>query len=101
MMEQVITDKTGRRITLRRVGVLEQLRMVKALGSNLADNQPYMRVAILAAHAEMIDDIPLPFPVDEGGVEALLERLGDDGMTALWINKNRVEPKTVEEAAGN
>jgi hypothetical protein len=82
-MSEVITDKAGRKIQLRRVGVLEQLRLFKALGPELSLNDPYMNFAIISASVSMIDGIPLPFPTSEANVEALLEKLGGDGIVAV------------------
>lgn len=82
-MSEVITDKTGRKIQLRRIGVLEQLRLFKALGPELSLNDPYMDLAIIAASVSMIDGIPLLFPISEANVEALLEKLGGDGVAAV------------------
>ena len=47
----------------------------------------------------MIDDIPIPFPSSEAGVELLLERLDDDGIAAIieTLPKSSLE-KTVTEA---
>lgn len=82
-MVEIITDKVGRKIHLRRVGVVEQLRLFKALGPTLSLNDPYMDMAIIAASTSMIDDVPLPFPTSESAVEMLLERLGTEGVIAV------------------
>lgn len=100
-MTEIVTDKNGRKIQLRRVGVLETLRLFKALGNELSNNQAYLTMAVVVSSAQMIDDVPLPFPTSEAGLEALLERLGDDGVDA--INDARM-PKSVENVvaeAGN
>ena len=41
-MGEIVTDRGGRRIELRRVGVLEQLRLFKALGPELSENRAYL-----------------------------------------------------------
>jgi hypothetical protein len=97
MMEEIITDKAGRKIHLRRVGVVEQLRLFKALGSALSSNNNYMNLAIIAASVAMIDDIPLPFPTNESAVEMLLERLGTDGVIA--VDADILAPSQIELAA--
>jgi hypothetical protein len=83
MMGEVITDSLGRSIALRRVGVLEQLRLYKALGPELSRNDVYMSLAITASSAAMIDGVPVPFPASEISLEAILERLGDAGVRAI------------------
>ncbi len=82
-MTRIITDSRGRKITLRKIGVLETLRLYKALGPDLSINSAYVSAASIAAAAAMIDDVPMPFPNSEAGVELLLERLDDDGIAAL------------------
>jgi hypothetical protein len=82
-MERIITDKAGRTISLRRVGVVERLRLFKALGPELSMNDAYMGYAIVAASVAVLDGVPMPFPVNEAGVESLLGRLGDDAVEAV------------------
>ncbi|MDE8348937.1 MAG: hypothetical protein POG74_05555 [Acidocella sp.] len=86
---------------LRKIGVLETLRLYKALGPELSVNGAYVATASIAAAAAMIDDVPLPFPSNEAGVELLLERLGDEGVTAVIEGSAEppLEMKVVE--AGN
>lgn len=101
MNGDIITDSRGRRITIRKVGVLETLRLYKALGPSLSINGAYMSAASIAAGAAMIDEVPMPFPSSEAGVELLLERLGDEGVAALVeaIPQVSLEMKVAE--AGN
>jgi hypothetical protein len=83
MMSGCVVDARGRRIALRRVGVVEQLRLFKALGPELSENRAYFGLARLAAAIAMIDDVPLPFPASEAGVETVLDRLGEEGVAAV------------------
>jgi hypothetical protein len=100
-MEQVITDRAGRRLTLRKVGVLETVRLFKALGPVLSANDAYMGMASYAVAVAMLDDVPLPFPVNEAGVEALLERLGADGIDAVMGTVQFRPAEQVAAEAGN
>jgi hypothetical protein len=78
-----ITDAQGRRIRLRRVGALEKLRLLKAVGPELAENEAYLGVALLAYACAAIDGIPLPAPVSEAQIEMTVERLGESGLAAI------------------
>lgn len=100
-MSECAIDKAGRRIQLRRVGVLEQLRLYKALGPQLSVNEPYFDMAIIAAAVSMIDDVPVPFPASEAGIEAILERLGSDGLAAVNAALPASSGKTLIDEAGN
>ena len=82
------TDSSGRILTLRRLNALEKLRLLKAAGPVLADNQAWMAVALLAASVTAIQDVPIPMPVSEGQIEALVARLGDHGLDAVAESLN-------------
>jgi hypothetical protein len=100
-MTEIVTDKAGRKIQLRRVGVLEQLRLFKALGPQLSEISPYVGLAKVAAAVAMIDEIPVPFPVSEANVEALLERLGEHGVKAVGTALVQRQRDAVVAEAGN
>ncbi len=82
-MADQLRDRAGRVIELRRLGVVEQLRLFKVLGPELSENRAYVGLARMAAAVAMVDGVPVPFPVNEVGIEAALERLGDDGVEAV------------------
>ena len=82
-MADSVQDKAGRVIALRRLGVVEQLRLFKVLGPELAENRAYVGLARVAAAVAALDGIPVPFPAGEAGIEAVLERLGEDGVEAV------------------
>ncbi|MBU6419069.1 MAG: hypothetical protein KGQ79_05000 [Proteobacteria bacterium] len=100
-MAQSVTDKAGRVLELRRVGVLEQLRLYKALGPELSENQAYMGLARVAAAVAAVDGVPLPFPAHEAGIEAALERLGEDGVEAVGRALLAHEERNLAADAGN
>jgi hypothetical protein len=78
-----VADRLGRKIKLRRLNALDRLRIYKAAGPELALNQPWLAMALLASSVTAIDEIPVPVPVTEGQIEHLVERLGDHGMDAV------------------
>jgi hypothetical protein len=100
-MERIVTDKAGRVISLRRVGVLETLRLYKALGPELSANAAYMGLASIAAAVAVLDGVPMPFPANEAGVENLLERLGEDGANAVSAAIAPMAPDMMVAQAGN
>jgi len=77
------TDAQGRRLALRRLTALDKLRLYKAAGPELAQNPPWLGTALLAASVSAIDDIPVPPPINEAQIEAIVQRLGDDGIKAV------------------
>ncbi len=82
LAQTLVRDADGRELALRRMGALDRLRLFKAVGPQLAQNTPYLGMAMLAASVCAIDGVPVPPPVTEGQVEALVSRLGDAGIAA-------------------
>jgi len=78
-----VTDADSRRLVLRRLTALDKLRLFKAAGPVLAQNQPWLGMAMLACSVASIDEIPIPPPVSEQQIEALVSRLGDAGIAAV------------------
>jgi hypothetical protein len=99
-----VTDTLGRTLALRRLGVLDKLRLFKAAGPALAQNGPWLGVALLACSVSAIDDVPVPMPGNEQQVEALVGRLGDEGIAAAATALGELaesSPETVRQDAGN
>lgn len=78
-----VTDSDGRRLDLRVLNALDKLRLFKAAGPALSRNEPWLGMALLACSVSAIDDVPVPMPADERGIEALVQRLGDAGLAAV------------------
>ena len=77
------TDTKGRRLTLRRLTALDTLRLFKAAGPVLAQNEPWLSMAGLALSVLEIDSVPVPSPATESQIENLIDRLGDEGLAAI------------------
>jgi hypothetical protein len=75
-------DNAGRVLTVRPPHALDQLRLFKAAGPVLAQNQPYLGMAMVACSVTAIDGVPVPLPGNEHQIEALVQRLGDAGLQA-------------------
>lgn len=71
------------RISLRRLNALDKLRLLKAAGPELAQNEPWLGVAMLASSVTAIDDVPVPQPTNERQIEAIVSQLGDEGLAAV------------------
>ncbi len=81
--EFVAVTADGTRLTLRRLNALDKLRLFKAAGPALSQNEPWLGMALLASSVVAIDDIPVPLPVTEHQIEAMVGRLGDIGIAAV------------------
>lgn len=85
-------DTRGRRLTLRPLTALDTLRLFKAAGPLLAQNEPWLSMASLTLSVTEIDGVPVPTPVTESQIENLIVRLGEDGLAAIAA---AFEPKAV------
>jgi hypothetical protein len=83
--EQVTTTPDGVRLTLRRLSALDKLRLFKAAGPILSQNEPWLGMALLASSVIAIDGVPVPAPVTEHQIEAMVSRLGDAGIAAVAV----------------
>ena len=97
---QSVSDAHGRHIELRRPTALDKLRLFKAVGPVLAQNQPYLGLAVLACAVTAIDGVPVPTPANEAQIESLVVRLGDSGLAAIG-EALRPEPGLDAEAVAN
>lgn len=83
LQTETIIDAKGRHLNIRKLTALDKLRLFKAAGPELSQNQPWLGMAMLASAVVSIDDVPVPGPVNEQQIEALVARLGDDGIAAI------------------
>lgn len=75
-------DAAGRTITLKKPGVLAQFRLIEALGDT-AKNEVYTSMVLPLIFVSAIDGDPVVPPTRKGEVEALIQRLDEDGIAAV------------------
>jgi hypothetical protein len=98
----IVVDKRGRHLLLRRLTALDTLRLFKAAGPVLAQNEPWLSMAGLAFSVVEIDGLPIPSPGTEPQIESLIDRLGDDGLVAVAdAMKDGQETGELTPAVGN
>jgi hypothetical protein len=76
-------DKKGRKIITRRLTALDTLRLFKAAGAVLSQNESWLAMAALAFAVMEIDGVPVPTPASESQIEGLVDRLAEDGLAAI------------------
>jgi hypothetical protein len=82
MAETKVTDARGRSITLRRPPVLQQFRLIEALGDS-ARNMVYVQMVLPLIYVCAIDgQETVPFS-KKSEVEAMIQRLDEDGIAAV------------------
>lgn len=77
-----VTDERGRVIVLKKPGVLAQFRLVELLGAS-ASNDVYMGMVLPLIYVALIDGDQVLPPLRKSEVEALIQRLDEDGVTAV------------------
>lgn len=102
--EVTVTDARGRVITLKKPGVLAQFRLVEALGES-AKNQVYMGMVMPLIYVAAIDGDPVFQPSKKSEVEALIQQLDEDGLTAVMAKAQEAfgksDPETDRAALKN
>jgi hypothetical protein len=77
------TDARGRRIGVVKPSALARYRLLKMLGAENAGNQHVLGYAMLAACVRELDGQQVFAPNSEREIEALIDRLGDEGLAAI------------------
>ncbi len=82
-----IQDLRGRTLRIRNLNILDQTRLLRAIGGEQSGNQVYVRIVQAAAAVSHIDGRPLPAVTNERQIDARLELLGDEGMLAVSLHQ--------------
>lgn len=78
-----ITDGQGRIFTLQKFDYLDQTRLVAAIGEERAQNKIYLGMVMPILFVKAIDSVSIPKMFTLNEIDALLNRLGETGMTAI------------------
>lgn len=97
-MSEIITDARGRKLTLRKINVLDQVKLLRAIGPAQATNRPYVEIVTMSASVSDIDGVPMMIPTNERQIDACIERIGDEGFAILMVQMQR-EVAVIEAAA--
>lgn len=81
-------DSRGRVIELSKPGVLAQFRLVKILGKT-AENQTYMNMILPLIYIKSIDGEAVSAPQNEREVDALIQRLDEEGVANVSLGVMR------------
>jgi hypothetical protein len=77
------TDAKGRQIEVRKLKPIEQLWMLELVGSENANNKPYLGYATLAYSVCKIDGQDVPRIRTKVALEAMVQRLDQEGLDAV------------------
>ncbi len=93
-----ISDSIGRQIVLRKPAVLAQFRIVEAVGAESAANTTYMSMVMPLIYVASIDGEPVVLPKKKSEIEALIQRLSDEGLDAVYNVVQKTWGKSDPEA---
>ena len=83
--EVVVTDSRSRSITLKKPGVLAQYRLIEIVGGESAKNEVYMSMVLPLIFVSAIDGDAVYQPASKRELEALIQRLDEDGVGAVMV----------------
>lgn len=99
-----VTDARGRVIEFRRLGTSGNRRLLKAISDESANKSLLFGLYATAAAVIAIDGDAITFPISELQADALVDRLGDEGLAALMeaipTTLGVQTPEGLREAAG-
>jgi hypothetical protein len=96
----IVTDALGRKIGIKKMKPLDRLKMFEVIGSGNSENQFYLGYASLAYHVTSIDGDPVNRPASKLQLEALVQRLEDEGMDAVAKGiEEHFAPENTDERA--
>lgn len=77
-----VTDARGRRLGLKKPGILAQYRLVEMLGTS-AQNSTFMGMLLPITFVCEIDEDSVSFPASRRELDALIQRVDEDGLMAI------------------
>jgi hypothetical protein len=97
------TDTRGRKLVWRAPGVIDQVRLMRAIGAEQSKNEPYVQLVNVACSIVSIDGIVRPAVTNERQIDAAIIALGDEGVLAIsaFMKKQISDAEAAAEAALN
>lgn len=78
-----VTDKLGRRIGITRVSASLRRKVLRVMNGEDGDKPQLFIMALAAACVVEIDGVRVPFPTSEAALDALIDRLEQEGLAAV------------------
>ncbi len=93
-----LTDALGRKLQVRKLTALDQLKLYRAIGAAHSANQQVFWMSSAAASVSHIDGLRMKFPTTQDDIDDLVGRLGDEGLATVMVSQAR-EMEAVRKAA--
>lgn len=98
LADDVTTDSTGRKLTVREPGILQESRLARLMGDSSTNIGYMMGYVTPACMVVEIDGVAQQFPVTEAEVEATIHRVGRHGITAVMQHLSGLVKKQKDSA---
>jgi hypothetical protein len=95
---KILIDATGKKLTIRKLTALDQLKLYRAIGSEHCDNQRVYWMSAAAAGVSHINGVFMPFPKNQDQIDDRMKRIGDEGL-AVIMQDQAAEVKVIMDAA--
>jgi len=96
----VAIDVRGRRLTIKQIDVLYESRLARIVGAEAASNTTYMLGYVFpAVSVSCIDGDEVMPPASQREIDALIQRLGREGISAVMQHLQAQVESTDEAAA--
>jgi hypothetical protein len=79
------TDSLGRTLGVTRINSKLRRRVLKAISAEQGEKSQYLFMAMISCACVSIDSVPVPFPTTELQIDALSDRLEQEGMDAVGL----------------
>lgn len=93
----VIKDALGRELKIRELSVVDQMRLMRAMGRH-ADTETYANSVNAIAMVAEIDGVPRPVPSTQAEIDAAAIKVGKEGLAAIVVYMQELHERTMEEA---
>lgn len=80
-----VVDARNRRIKIRKLNALDRMRLLEAIGATGSEIPQYLGYAVLAASVVSIDGSVESPPATKKQLEAMVQRLDDEGLNAVAL----------------
>lgn len=95
-----VTDARDRQIEVRKLKPIEQLWMLELIGGENANNGPYLGYATFAYSVSKIDGQDIPRIRSKMALEAMVQRLDEEGLKACGEAFKQLYPPDVVQIDG-
>jgi hypothetical protein len=94
LITETVKDANGREIQVRKLRPRDRMLLMELIGGDNAANGPYLGYATLAYSVESIDGKVQPVPRTKVALEALVQKLDDEGLDAVGEAFKKLYPNT-------